>query len=74
MEVFFGFVPTQVSSIFSHLSRGFFCGGFSWPLSVSCSYVSKNPLIFLDVFCDVFLTILFFRLSWSSIKNLQISF
>ena len=45
------------------------CRGFSWPPSVSCRYVSKTPLIFLDVFCDVFFTILFFRLSWSWIKR-----
>ena len=50
------------------VSRGFFCRGFSWPPSVSSRYVSKTPLIFLDVFCDVF-TIVFFRLSWSSIKR-----
>ena len=42
---------------------------FSWPESVSCRYVSKTPLFFCDVFCDVFFTILFFRLSWSSIKR-----
>ena len=29
----------------------------------------KLRVIFLDVFCDVFFTILFFRLSWSSIKR-----
>ena len=34
-------------------------------MRVSCRYVSKTPLIFLDVF----FTILFFRLSWSSIKH-----
>ena len=45
---FLGSVPTQVSSIFPRLSR-FFCRGFSWPPSVSCRYVSKTPLIFLDV-------------------------
>ena len=48
---------------------GFFCRGFSWPPSVSRRYVSKTPLIFLDVSCDVFFTILFFSLSWSSIKR-----
>ena len=51
------------------VSRGFFCRGFSWPPSVSSRYVSKTPLIFLDVFCDVFFTILFFRFSWSSVKR-----
>ena len=51
------------------VSREFFCRGFSWPPSVSCRYVSKTPLIFLDVFCDVFFSVLFFRLSWSSIKR-----
>ena len=52
---FLGLVPTQVSSIFSRLSR-IFCRGFSWRQIVSCRYVSKTPLIFLDVF----FTILFF--------------
>ena len=65
---FLGLVPTQVSSIFSRLSR-VFCRDFSWPPSVSWRYVSKTLLIFLDVFCDVFFTILFFRLRWSSIKR-----
>ena len=66
---FLGLVPTQVSSIFSPSLAGFFCRGFSRPPSVSCRYVSKTPLIFLDVFCDVFFSVLFFRLSWSSIKR-----
>ena len=78
---FFGFVGRSWSFLawflprfplfFSRLSR-VFCRGFFWPpsvQSVSCRCVSKTPLIFLDVFCDVFLTILFFRLSWSSIKR-----
>ena len=51
------------------VSREFFCRGFSWPPSVSCRYVSKTPLIVLDVFCDVFFTILVFKLRWSSIKR-----
>ena len=53
---------------FPRLSR-VFLQGFSQPPSVSSRYVSKTPLIFLDLFCDVFFTILFFRLSWSSIKR-----
>ena len=44
------------------VSREFFCRGFSWPPSVS---YPKLRVIFLDVF----FTILFFRLSWSSIKR-----
>ena len=75
---FFGFVGRSWSFLawfltgfplfFFPVSRGFFCRGFSWPPSVSCRYVSKTPLIFLDVFCGVLFTVLFFRLSCSSIK------
>ena len=65
---FLGLLPIQVSLIFSRLSW-VFCRGFSWPPSVSCRYVSKTPLIFIDVFCDEFFTILLLRVSWSSIKR-----
>ena len=56
---FFGLGSYPGFLYFFPVSRGFFCRGFSWPPSVSCRYVSKTPLIFLDVFCDVFFTILF---------------
>ena len=59
------FLP--ISSICSRLSRVFLQGFFL--ASECCRYVSKTPLIFLDVFCDEFFTILFFRLLWSSIKR-----
>ena len=75
---FFGFVGRSWSFwawflqrfplFFSPFSR-VFCRGFSWPPSVSCRYVPKTPLIFPDVVCDVFFTIPFFTLSWSSIKR-----
>ena len=62
---FFGLGSYPGFLYFFPVSHGFFCRGFSWPPSVSCKYVSKTPLIFLDVF----FTILFFRFSWSSIKR-----
>ena len=66
---FLGFLPTQVSSIFSRLSR-VFCRGFSWPPSVSCRYASKKCVNFPWCHsCDVFVTVLFIRLRWSSIKR-----
>ena len=66
---FFGLGSYPRFLYFSPSLAGFFCRGFSRPPSVSCRYVSKTPLIFLDVFCDVFFSVLFFRLSWSSIKR-----
>ena len=66
---FFGIGSYPGFLYFFPVSRGFFCRGFSWPLSVSCRYASKTLLFFLDVFCDVFFTILFFKLSWSSTKH-----
>ena len=47
------------------VSREFFCRGFSWPPSALVDTYPKLRVIFLDVF----FTILFFRLSWSSIKR-----
>ena len=66
---FFGLGSYPEFLYFFPVSRGFFCRGFSWPPSVSCRYLSKTPLIVLDVFCAVFFTILVFRLRWSSIKR-----
>ena len=66
---FFGIASYPGFLYFFPSLAGFFVGVFSWSLSVSCRYVSKTPLSFLDVFCDVFFTILFFRLRWSSIKR-----
>ena len=58
---FLGLVPTQVSSIFPAFLAGFLQGFFS-------CLRTKTPLIFLDVFSDVFFTISFLGSVWSPNK------
>ena len=63
---FFGLVPNRVSPIFFFPSlAGFFVGVFP---GLRVSLVDTYPKLRV-IFLDVFFTILFFRLSWSSIKR-----
>ena len=66
---FFGLGSYPGFLYFVPVPRGFYVGVFP---GLRVSLVNTYPklrVIFLDVFCDVFFTILFFRLSWSSIKR-----
>ena len=58
-------VPTQVHSMFFPSLASFFVGVFP---GLRVSLVDTYPKLRV-IFLDVFFTILFFRLSWSSIKR-----
>ena len=62
---FLGLVPTQVHSMFFPSLASFFVGVFP---GLRVSLVDTYPKLRV-IFLDVFFTILFFRLSWSSIKR-----
>ena len=60
-----GLVPTQVYSMFFPSLASFFVGVFP---GLRVSLVDTYPKLRV-IFLDVFFTILFFRLSWSSVKR-----